>query len=141
MKYKRYKEENLVELRKALKQKYPDECFDRALKFRGAFSSKQKAKKYAADLFKKDKVANIFVVQGFHWVPFNPPPEMINSQKTQDKRLNDLLWGYRKQQAFAEQFFEERKEELIKDRVRKPQTKNLRVRNKTDIGPPPKREE
>lgn len=137
--YRRYKEDNVVELRDSLKKEYPDECFDRALKFRGAFSSQTKAKKHATELYKRDKLANIFVVQGFHWVPFNPPQELIRTQKTQDRQLNKLLWGYKKNQVFAERFFEERKEEMLKDKVRKP-TNNLRIRNKQNeglLGPPP----
>ena len=124
LEYHRYKDDNIVELRSMVNEKYPDECFDRGLKFRGAFSSQTKAQKFAKELFKKDKISNIYVVQGFHWIPFNPPQDFIKSQKTPDRRLNDLLWGYRKQQAFAEQFFNERKEELIKDKVRKPAAAN-----------------
>jgi len=119
LKYKRFKEENVKELKQSMKKKFPDECFERGIKFRGAFSTYTKGRKFAGQLFKKDKSVNIFVVQSGAWVPFNPPQEVVGKQVTIDKQLNKLNWGYRKNQIYAEQFFKERKEEMIKDRVRR----------------------
>jgi len=119
VKYKKYKAYNVVVIKKALKEQYPDVCFEKALKVRGAFSTYTKARKFAADLSRKDKTVNIFVIQTGAWVPFNPPQELIKKQVTINKQLNKLLWGYRKNQMYAEHFFNERKEEMIKSRVRK----------------------
>lgn len=122
VKYHRYKDYNVVEIKKALKEEYPDECFDRALKVRGVFSTYTKARKFAAELFKKDKTVNIFVIQTGAWVPFNPPQELIDKQVTIDKQLNKLLWGYNKNKIYAEHFYNERREEMIKDRARRKTT-------------------
>lgn len=119
VKYNKYRNNNHKDNMKLLKKRFPNETFRSAVKFRGAFPTRQKAQKYADALFKKDKVVNIFVMQAGAWVPFNPGEDEIKNSKTTEKKLNNLLWQYRKNQVYAEHFFNERKEELIKEKARK----------------------
>lgn len=128
VKYRKFKDEDITELRNKLKKIYPTECFRGGVKFRGAFPSRNRANKFATELFKMDKVANIFAVQSGAWVPFNPSEDEIKKQRTNEKELNNIMWQYRKNQMHAEQFFNKRKEDLIKDKMKK--NLNNRIINK-----------
>ena len=58
---------------------------------------------------------NIFVAQVGVWCPWSPNPEEIQEQEYAETQLNTLMKGYRENMELRDQFYEQRKEEKIKE--------------------------
>ena len=132
VKYNRFKENNKIELDKHATEFFGEESFASCIKFKGAFGTLKKANKFVNDEFKKDKIASIYVAQSGAWVKFNPDSREIEKQKTTEKKMNNLMWQYRKNQVYAEKFYKERKDEMIKNRVARKIEETMINSNKID---------
>ena len=92
--------------------------FQGMVKFRGAFGDEDEARKYAKQLEKEDPDFHIFVgdITG-KWVPFDPQldDECAIEEEYGDEELNKMMKNYKKQRAEANQQYEQRKDNMMKE--------------------------
>ena len=72
-------------------------CNVRAVKFRGAFSSMEKAEEKARKLEKTDKYFKIFIGDSGKWLDFDPPVSRVDIEKSSNKEHQKILDVQRKQ--------------------------------------------
>lgn len=80
------------------------------MKIRGCFATKEEAHQYVRRLQQYDKTMDIYLVDMYKWLMIPPDPNAIDEQEYQEEFLNNLIKGYRENQALAKQHFQERKE-------------------------------
>lgn len=85
------------------------------LKIRGCFTSTEEAAAHVKRLQQVDKTMDIFVADMYKWLLIPPDVNAIEDAEYQEEFLNDLIKGYRENQALAKQHFMERKEAVKKD--------------------------
>jgi hypothetical protein len=85
----------------------------RGIKVRGVFDTVEEASEMAKRLRENDKHFHVFVGQVGYWLPFDPDPDTIKDQKYLEEQLNDLVYNYEKNQVLAQQYFEDRKRDMI----------------------------
>lgn len=85
------------------------------LKVRGAFASVDEATAHVKRLQQVDRTMDIFVADMYKWLLIPPDVTAIDNAEYQEDFLNDLIKGYRDNQALAKQHFLERKEAIKKD--------------------------
>lgn len=85
------------------------------MKIRGAFATKDEAHQHVKRLQQADGTMDIYLVDMYKWLLIPPDPTAIDNQEYQEEFLNDLIKGYRENQAMAKQHFQERKEAVKKD--------------------------
>jgi hypothetical protein len=83
------------------------------MKIRGVFDLHSEAEDYVKRLIKLDPVFDIYICQMYDWCLVPPDPEKITNQTYQNEELNNIISGYRKNQIYAKEHFEERKREMI----------------------------
>ena len=88
-------------------------CKSIGMKIRGVFDTQQEAKNHIQQLIKLDPVFDIFICDMYNWCLVPPDPEKIGDQEYQDETLNSIVGGYRKNQIYAKEHFEERKREML----------------------------
>ena len=66
-------------------------CNVRAIKFRGAFSSLEKAQAKADELGKRDKYFKIFIGDSGKWLDFDPPISKVEKEVTSNKEHQRIL--------------------------------------------------
>ena len=79
----------------------------------------KKHKEMLLRLQKLDRSFHIFSGQVGYWLPFNPDPNTIEDQKYMEEQLNDLIKTYNGNQSDTKEFFEERRQELLEDAMKK----------------------
>lgn len=89
-----------------------------AVKFRGAFTTIEEAKKYSEYLRNLDPNYDIFLGQTGFWYPFNPARENVKEQNYFGKELNDLMKSYLKNKTQADIHFEQRMREMNQDKLK-----------------------
>lgn len=87
------------------------------MKIRGCFATKDEADRHVKRLQMADKTMDIYMVDMYKWLLIPPDPNAIEDQEYQESFLNDMVKGYRENQAMAKQHFQERKEAVQRDGV------------------------
>jgi len=83
------------------------------IKIRGAFNSRDEAAAHAKRLQKEDATFDIYVVDMYKWLLIPPDPVQIEDAHYADEKLEELMTGYRENQAQAAALFAERKRDMM----------------------------
>ena len=87
------------------------------IKIRGAFATREEAANHAKRLQKEDPTFDIYVVDMYKWLLIPPDPTKIEDAHYTNEKLEELMTGYRENQALAAKMFEERKRDMIAPKV------------------------
>lgn len=82
------------------------------IKIRGAFSTRDEAASHAKRLQKEDATFDIYVVDLYKWLLIPPDPSKIEDAHYTNEKLEELMSGYKENQAMAAQMFSERKRDM-----------------------------
>lgn len=104
------------------------------LKIRGAFATKEEAHQHVKRLHQFDKTMDIYLVDMYKWLLIPPDPTAIDDTEYQEEFLNNLIKGYRENQALAKQHFQERKEAIRKEGLDKHLLEHERMPNPAQEG-------
>tara|TARA_R110001592_G_scaffold253864_2_gene517049 strand:+ start:1069 stop:1707 length:639 start_codon:yes stop_codon:yes gene_type:complete len=112
------------------------------VKIRGAFNTRDEAANHAKRLQKEDSTFDIYVVDMYKWLLIPPDPSKIEDAHYTNSKLEELMTGYKENQAMAAQMFNERKSDMMavknakgEDNFHKPGDVNSQYYNKTDEAP------
>ena len=107
------------------------------IKIRGAFNSRDEAASHAKRLQKEDATFDIYVVDMYKWLLIPPDPSKIEDAHYSNEKLEELMSGYRENQAQAAQMFAERKRDMMesKSTFMKPGDENSKYYTKPDEPP------
>tara|TARA_Y100000996_G_scaffold394725_1_gene359302 strand:- start:4483 stop:5118 length:636 start_codon:yes stop_codon:yes gene_type:complete len=106
------------------------------IKIRGAFNSRDEAASHAKRLQKEDATFDIYVVDMYKWLLIPPDPAKIEDAHYTNEKLEELMSGYKENQAQAAKMFNERKRDMIESATySKPGDENSRFYNKPDEAP------
>lgn len=109
------------------------------IKIRGAFNSRDEAASHAKRLQKEDATFDIYVVDMYKWLLIPPDTEKIDDVHYNNDKLEEIMSGYKENQAQAARMFEERKRDMMTVRADgsyvKPGDENSRFYNKPDEAP------
>ena len=108
------------------------------IKIRGCFASREDAAKHAKRLQKEDATFDIYVVDMYKWLLIPPDVTKIEDVHYANEKLEDLMAGYKENQAQAAKMFEERKRDMMtskSDNYFKPGDENSKFYNKPDESP------
>ena len=87
------------------------------IKIRGAFSSRDEAANHAKRLQKEDSTFDIYVVDMYKWLLIPPDPAKIEDVHYTNEKLEEIMSGYKDNQAQAARMFSERKQGMMKDKI------------------------
>lgn len=90
-------------------------CSVRGLKIRGVYATRQDADRRAAELQKEDPLFHVFVGEVGKWLPWDPDPNDQEDQIYNEKKLNDLMAGYKDNLKKKAEMEAERKAEMRKN--------------------------
>jgi hypothetical protein len=79
------------------------------IKIRGAFSTRDEAANHAKRLQKEDPTFDIYVVDMYKWLLIPPDPTKIEDVHYTNEKLEEIMTGYKENQAQAARMFQERK--------------------------------
>ncbi len=85
------------------------------IKIRGAFSNRDEAANHAKRLQKEDPMFDIYVVDMYKWLLIPPDSSKIEDVHYTNEKLEEIMVGYRENQAQASRMFQERKQNMIDD--------------------------
>jgi hypothetical protein len=106
------------------------------IKIRGAFSTRDEAASHAKRLQTEDSTFDIYVVDMYKWLLIPPDPSKIEDSHYTNDKLEELMTGYRDNQAQAAKMFSERKRDMVEtSNYHKPGDENSRFYNKPDEAP------
>ena len=109
------------------------------IKIRGCFASRSEAADHAKRLQKEDATFDIYVVDMYKWLLIPPDPTKIEDAHFANEKLEEIMQGYRENQAQATKMFEERKADMMAVKTgstyAKPGDDNSRYYNKPDEAP------
>jgi len=111
------------------------------IKIRGAFSTRDEAANHAKRLQKEDATFDIYVVDMYKWLLIPPDPSKIEDAHYTNEKLEELMTGYKENQALAAKLFEERKRDMSTTTIggetifHKPGDENSKYYNKPDEAP------
>ena len=107
------------------------------IKIRGAFNSRDEAASHAKRLQKEDATFDIYVVDMYKWLLIPPDPTKIEDVHYTNEKLEELMSGYRENQAQAAQMFAERKRDMVESAptFMKPGDENSKYYTKPDEPP------
>ena len=83
------------------------------IKIRGCFNTQEEAAKHAAKLQAEDSTFDIYVSDMYQWVLIPPDPVAINDVHYTNDKLEEIMAGYKENQAMAARHFEERKRDMM----------------------------
>jgi len=92
-------------------------CTTRGFKFRGAFPTYEAAQEHAKKLREEDPTFDIFVGEGFKWLPWDPnvnDKDKVKDADYYEEELQKLVKGYEENRSKAKVAEKERKESLHK---------------------------
>ena len=78
------------------------------IKIRGAFANRDEAANHAKRLQKEDPTFDIYVVDMYKWLLIPPDPTKIEDVHYTNEKLEEIMTGYRENQAQATRMFQER---------------------------------
>ena len=108
------------------------------IKIRGAFNSRDEAASHAKRLQKEDATFDIYVVDMYKWLLIPPDATAIEDVHYTNEKLEELMSGYKENQAMAAKMFAERKRDMMEspnDTYIKPGDENSRFYTKPDEPP------
>ena len=106
------------------------------IKIRGTFNTRDEAASHAKRLQREDSTFDIYVVDMYKWLLIPPDPSMIEDSHYTNEKLEELMTGYKENQALAAQMFNERKRDMVESAVYdKPGDENSRFYTKPDEPP------
>jgi len=106
------------------------------IKIRGAFSSRDEAASHAKRLQKEDPTFDIYVVDMYKWLLIPPDPLKIEDVHYQNEKLEEIMSGYKQNQADAARLFNERKRDMMEaNSYVKPGDENSMFYTKPDEAP------
>lgn len=79
------------------------------IKIRGAFATRDEAANHAKRLQKEDPTFDIYVVDMYKWLLIPPDPMKIGDVHYTNEKLEEIMSGYKENQAQAARMFNERK--------------------------------
>ena len=88
-----------------------------AVKFRGAFGTRDDAEAHMRTIAKQDKYYDVYLAESGKWLTL-PPPTVSNTIYHEDK-LNEIFSQYKSDAVKQKQEFEARQEEMIKKSMSK----------------------
>lgn len=105
-------------------------------KIRGCFNTRAEAEGHAKRLQKEDATFDIYVVDMYKWLLIPPDASKINDVHYNNDKLEELMKGYKENQAMASKMFEERKRDMVESSSNyKPGDENSKYYNKPDEAP------
>jgi len=106
------------------------------IKIRGAFASRDEAASHAKRLQKEDSTFDIYVVDMYKWLLIPPDPLKIEDVHYQNEKLEEIMSGYKENQAEATRMFNERKRDMMEAKsYAKPGDENSMFYTKPDEPP------
>ena len=108
------------------------------IKIRGAFASRDEAASHAKRLQKEDSTFDIYVVDMYKWLLIPPDPAKIEDVHYTNEKLEELMTGYKENQALAAKMFAERKRDMMENGTNtfiKPGDENSKYYTKPDEPP------
>ena len=106
------------------------------IKIRGAFASRDEAASHAKRLQKEDSTFDIYVVDMYKWLLIPPDPLKIEDVHYQNEKLEEIMTGYKENQAEAARMFNERKRDMMEAKsFLKPGDENSKFYTKPDEPP------
>tara|TARA_B110000503_G_scaffold2440_1_gene3236 strand:- start:4407 stop:5003 length:597 start_codon:yes stop_codon:yes gene_type:complete len=106
------------------------------IKIRGAFSTRDEAANHAKRLQKEDPTFDIYVVDLYKWLLIPPDPTKIEDVHYTNDKLEEIMEGYKENQAQAARMFSERKQAMTADKIRHtPGDENSQFYTKPDEAP------
>lgn len=108
------------------------------IKIRGAFATRDEAANHAKRLQKEDATFDIYVVDMYKWLLIPPDPTRIEDVHYTNEKLEEIMSGYKENQAQAARMFQERKTAMMaaKDYI-SPGDENSKFYTKPDEPPIP----
>jgi len=106
------------------------------IKIRGAFATRDEAANHAKRLQKEDPTFDIYVVDMYKWLLIPPDPTKIEDIHYTNDKLQEIMSGYKENQAQAARMFNERKQSMMeaKDYIA-PGDENSKYYTKPDEAP------
>ena len=106
------------------------------IKIRGAFASRDEAASHAKRLQKEDSTFDIYVVDMYKWLLIPPDPLKIEDVHYNNEKLEEIMTGYKENQAEATRLFNERKRDMMETKnFLKPGDENSKFYTKPDEPP------
>ena len=106
------------------------------IKIRGAFNTRDEAANHAKRLQKEDSTFDIYVVDMYKWLLIPPDPTKIEDVNYTNEKLQEIMSGYKENQAQAARMFQERKQSMMDSQnYMAPGDENSRFYTKTDESP------
>ena len=87
----------------------------RGLKVRGVYDTRREADLRAKILQRKDQSFDVFVGQVGYWLPWDPDGNKLEDQEYLNNDLNNLVKGYKSNEAKKDMFYQEQKAERKKE--------------------------
>jgi len=106
------------------------------IKIRGAFATRDEAANHAKRLQKEDSTFDIYVVDMYKWLLIPPDNTKIDDVHYTNEKLEEIMTGYKENQAQAARMFQERKTAMMeaKDYIA-PGDENSKFYTKPDEAP------
>ena len=83
------------------------------IKIRGAFANRDEAANHAKRLQKEDPTFDIYVVDMYKWLLIPPDSAKIEDVHYTNEKLEEIMTGYKENQAQAARMFQERKQGMM----------------------------
>tara|TARA_R100001198_G_C5218195_1_gene201240 strand:+ start:561 stop:1196 length:636 start_codon:yes stop_codon:yes gene_type:complete len=87
------------------------------IKIRGAFANRDEAANHAKRLQKEDPTFDIYVVDMYKWLLIPPDPTKIEDVHYTNEKLEEIMSGYKENQAQATRMFQERKAAMMENKA------------------------
>ena len=117
----------------------PQKCDKFGIKIRGCFSSRDEAARHAKRLQMEDATFDIYVVDMYKWLLIPPDNTHIDDVHHTNQKLEDIMSGYKENQALGAKMFEDRKRDMMEvkasDTYIKPGDENSKYYSKPDEAP------
>ena len=108
------------------------------IKLRGAFGTRDEAANHAKRLKREDPTFDIYVVDMYKWLLIPPDSAKIEDVHYTNDKLEEIMVGYRDNQAQAARMFQERKQGMMDTKTGfTPGDENSRFYTKPDEAPIP----
>jgi hypothetical protein len=105
------------------------------IKIRGAFATRDEAANHAKRLQKEDPTFDIYVVDLYKWLLIPPDPTKIDDVHYTNDKLEEIMTGYKENQAQAARMFNERKQGMVDKSGYAPGDDNSTFYTKPDEAP------
>lgn len=97
----------------------------RGFKVRGSYDSVREAELRAQVLKRMDDKFHVFIAEVGCWCPWSPNPEELQNQEYAETQLNTLVKGYTENQARKDEYFMQRKNDMMARAYKEGQNSNV----------------